>query len=131
MKGQIAYEFLFVFFLLALTFTVWVMFSSEMQSDMLDLERSDIAADLVYRIQEEAFTAASIEGSFERSFDLPFTIKGANYTFEAFNSNNRTYGMFISSGVSREFILPPSEGRLAGGKNTIISEEGYVKFSPP
>ncbi len=133
-KAQVAYEFLFVFFVLALAFTVWVVFVSDVQSSFIDQRRTDLANDLVLRIQEEAFIASSIDGDYKRSFDLPYDLHGLKYEIKinsytiGSSSKERTYGELVWGSSSKVFILPNITGTLVGGENKISSENGYLKF---
>lgn len=134
-KGQVAYEFLFVFFILALAFTVWVVFTSEVQSDFIDQKRASYAYDLALRIQEEAFIATEIEGTYTRTFDLPYDIHGVGYTvtintYEISPGKQRTFAELEWESASRVFILPNSTGYLQGGENVISSVDGFITFNP-
>ena len=130
-KGQVAYEFLMMFFFLTLSFTVWIIFSAAAQEDAEQIRRQVHLTDLGLRIQDELYTAIQMQEGFTRTIELPTNIWAKQYNISVEDvsvtaETNRSFLFMESGNYHQSFRLPPTRGEIIKGINTIETRQGYV-----
>jgi len=131
-KGQIAYEFLFMFFFLTLAFTVWIVFSSSIQEDILWQKREMHLNDLGLQMQDDFYSAVQMSDGFSRTIMLPNEIANSPYTITSYDANHpygkRTYLEIAADDYYTELEIPHSvfNNPLQIGSNTLTVSGGLV-----
>ena len=125
-KAQVAYEFILVFFTLTLGFTVWVMLSSSLQNDFNARRLSSEVNDLGLSLQDTLYTAVQMPDGFSRSFSLPYTVLGYDYSIKIYNMGS--FSMFDLSVLDQvsSFQAPIIKGDFVKGVNFLRVSNGVV-----
>ncbi len=124
--GQVAYEFIFVFFTLTLGFTVWIMFSSSMQEDFQTDQLSLALDDFGLSVQDTLYTAIQMPEGFSRSFNLPVYIMGLDYSTDVINMDGFSVVEVNVSDQHLSFVVPPVNGSLKPGTNYLKTIDSKI-----
>ncbi len=121
-KAQVALEFVL---LVSMAFLVLVIFTANVRDkiiDMSDEEEYIMVKDLTYMVQNEINLAARVYDGFNRTFYIPYTLDGNDFTI-SIESNQ-----VITQSDNHEFLLQIHEiqGNLTKGNNTITKIGGVV-----
>lgn len=127
-KGQIAYEFLILFFVLLIAFTLWTVLSSEAK-DRLEFQRNEILIqDLGLGLQHQLYTAAQMSDGFSRNLTIPKNLEQEEYNVSL---DNETGWLTIQlGGLEASYTIPdmsvPHELEKAPKTNTINKTGGRL-----
>lgn len=127
-KGQIAYEFLMLFFVLLIAFTLWTTLSSEAK-DRLEFQRNEILMqDFGLGLQHQLYTAAQMSDGFSRNLTLPKNLEQEEYNVSL---DNETGWLTVQvGGLEASYTIPdmsvPHELEKAPARNTIHKEDGRL-----
>jgi hypothetical protein len=122
LKSQVAMEFVL---LIMLAFMIMVVFIGFARDKMTDLRKEDeyvLLKDVTLAVQAEIITAKTVEDGYERTFTVPLTLDGINYTI------GFTDGFLVSESLHHEYVvkISPVNGSINLGVNTIRKQEGEV-----
>ena len=126
-KAQAAYEFMIIFFMIALGFTFWVAFASSFQENMQVNRNIDLMDDFSLSLKHDIFLVAQMHDGFTRQISIPNTIIANRY--EIGNLNNVQYNfstIFINNseiGYYTQFDVPLLEGNIVKG-DLILTNQG-------
>ena len=121
-KGQVAMEFVM---LVMLAFMILVVFSSVVRDRYSEvrMEEEYVALkDVVGMLQSEINTAFSVSDDYSRTFELPDSVEGHNYTVRILD------GHLIGESENFEvgMRIPPLTGNFTKGENTIQKKGGQI-----
>ena len=129
-KGQVAYEFMIIFFVLSLGFTIWISFSYSVQDNFQkdkDIRNLD---DFSLSIKHDLFVIAQMDVGFSRVLELPPNVMGRDYVIGNENRNDLGFStVYINSsdiGFYGYFDVPLLSGTLKKGENELIKEDEYI-----
>jgi hypothetical protein len=130
-KGQVTYEFLFLFFILAAAFTVWTAFTADTQARLHDEHRARLLEDLAFQVQDDIYTAVQMQEGFSRTLSYPATIDGRSYVIAIdAPSGEQAYALLACEGMTAKVSLPPvrvdAPLQPLPATNTIVKSGGLV-----
>ena len=121
-KAQISAEF-FVFlglaFLIAIAFEIA---SLEQLKDFRIQKESEAVKDIALKLQKEMFVATAVEDGYRRTFKIPSTLDGINYSLTTLNSTITVQSKNTIYLVS----IPKSVGNVSKGNNMLNKTGGVI-----
>jgi hypothetical protein len=123
-KAQVAVEFLMLIVMLFSIFMVYTIGTRNKMDEIRDQKEYALLADVARMAQNEILTASRVEDGYYRTFELPETLEGVDYTISI-------VGMMIQASTeNHEYILaiPAVNGSIKKGDNVITKENGIVKI---
>ncbi len=126
LKSQVAYEFIFVFFTLTLGFTVWIMFSAALQDDFHAEKLSSNINDFGLSLQDTLYTAVQMPDGFSRTFVLPATIMGYDYSLVVHDMSFFSMVDVVVDDNVFSFKIPLVKGDFVKGTNNLVVNNGVV-----
>ena len=121
-KAQISAEF-FVFlglaFLIAIAFEIA---SLEQLKDFRIQKESEAVKDIALKLQKEMFVATAVEDGYRRTFKIPSTLDGINYSLTTLNSTITVQSKNTIYLVS----IPKSVGNASKGNNMLNKTGGVI-----
>jgi hypothetical protein len=121
-NAQVAIEFLLLMILL---FSVFMVYTVSTRNDLDNIRKNKdyvLLVDVTKMVQYEIVTASKVKDGYHRTFEIPETLDGTEYTIE-------TDDMLIIAGTEeQEFALfiPDINGSIKKGYNTITKENGTI-----
>ena len=121
-KAQISAEF-FVFlglaFLIAIAFEIA---SLDQLKDFRIQKESEAVKDIALKLQKEMFVATAVEDGYRRTFKIPSTLDGINYSLTTLNSTITVQSKNTIYLVS----IPKSVGNASKGNNMLNKTGGVI-----
>ena len=121
-KAQISAEF-FVFlglaFLIAIAFEIA---SLDQLKDFRIQKESEAVKDIALKLQKEMFVATAVEDGYRRTFKIPSTLDGINYSLTTLNSTITVQSKNTIYLVS----IPKSVGNVSKGNNMLNKTGGVI-----
>jgi uncharacterized protein (UPF0333 family) len=123
-KAQVAVEFLMLIVLLFSIFMIYTIGTRNKMDEIRDQKEYALLADVARMAQNEILTASRVEDGYYRTFELPETLDGVNYTIGIVSM------MIQASTENHEYILaiPTVNGTVKKGDNVITKENGIIKI---
>jgi len=121
-RSQVALEFLLVISILLTIFIVFRIFILKETSDLTHEREYNVVKDMAYMIQTELNLAITLEDGYLRTFKLPETVDGINYTVSIVDE------YLVVSSRHQEFLvnIPQITGTINKGNVTINKTEGTI-----
>lgn len=121
-KSQVALEFLLVMGVLLTIFIIFKIFLLKETVDISHEKEYTTIKDIALMIQTELNMAQSLEDGFTRTFTLPKTVDGINYT------TNITNDYIVITSRNHEYVLsiPQIIGTIEKGDNLINKTDGII-----
>ncbi len=121
-KAQVSAEF-YIFIGISLIFTIAVgIYSIRQVADVQFRQENENMRDVALKLQREVLIATYVEDGYVRTFTLPETVNGINYTIKTMNSS-------LVAASSKGFYLisiPKVAGNFTKGTNTINKTGGVI-----
>ena len=123
-NAQFAIEFIV---LIAFMFLVFVVFLSVITSRLIESKETEVqetAEDIATLVSNEVYTAKPLSDGYTRTFELPNTINGNDYTVEIIDNRELVITYLDEEYVS--FLPEKVVGNVDRGLNEIRKVEGIV-----
>lgn len=125
-KGQISIE-LFIFFGIALLFFLFItaVVADRQNSEGKNQERYQLDQ-IANQLQQEIYIAASVQDGYTRTFSIPQTIQGKNYTPSIYDDTTLSISVQDTEVIRRIF---PVIGQPQKGENQIRKNDGQITLN--
>ena len=122
-KGQISLEFMFVIMLLLFLTILFVIASGNKMNEFKNEKDVFLLRDTASSVRNEVKIAYAMDSGYVRSFDVPDTLEGLNYSIVIQNN-------FVSASVDDQLVevaIQPVNGTLQKGTN-VIRKVGSIVY---
>jgi len=121
-RYQVALEFLLVISILLTLFIVFRIFILKETTDLTHEREFNVVKDMAYMIQTELNLAITLQDGYLRSFKLPDTVDGVNYSVNIIDE------YLVVSSRNQEYLvtIPKVNGTISKGNVTINKTEGIL-----
>ena len=121
-KAQVSLEFMFVTIILLFLTILFVIAAANKTNDFQREKNVYLLKDVAGSVRNEIQVAYAMDSGYTRSFDIPDTLEGLNYSIEV-------QGNYVSAALDNEIIeiaIQPVNGSLKKGTNLIRKVNGVV-----
>lgn len=134
-KAQSSVEVALLVGFMFLTFNVFLLVIAHRMVEIQDEKDRLLIEDMSSVIESEITLASTVEDGYERSFTIPKTLKGINYSIELFNSTvlksnyTKLVLKYVDFSETYETVrrLPKNvDGIIYHGENEIVKKDGIV-----
>ena len=122
LRAQVSLEFMFIVIILLFLTILFVIAAGNKTNDFQREKNIFLLRDTAGSVRNEIQVAYAMDSGYTRSFDVPDTLEGINYSIEIQNN-------FISAVLDDEVIelaIQPVNGSLQKGSNLIRKVNGSV-----
>ncbi len=137
-KAQSSIEVALLIGFMFLTFNIFLLVIAQRMVDVQNQKDQVLIEDMSSVIEGEIDLAAGVEDGYSRTFEIPQTLKGINYSVTLINSTTMGTNYselvlkYINFTKTHETVkkLPKNvDGTICKGKNNIVKENGIVLFN--
>ena len=134
-KAQSSIEFTLLIGFMFLTFNVFLLVVANKVIDVQNQKDMQLIDDLSYVIKSEITLAAGVGDNYSRTFEIPKTLKGINYSVQLISSDTMEtnyselvlkYTNFTKSHETVKILPKNVDGVINKGENNITKRNGSI-----